>query len=238
MKASSAARTQSRSRRVPEKAPSTQSKIIAAIEQDIVNGRIPGNRRLDERELALRFGVSRTPIREVLNRLVTSGLVEYRPNQGMFTAAMSLSQFTQMYEVMCHLEGLCAQLCARRMSAKDKAVLARMQELGSKAAASGDATEYSRHNFAFHDAVYRGCQNEVLQKQVRALRMRLEPYRNYSFHLPNRIQESHTEHGQIVKLILDGDSQAAEMSMRSHMDIQRSNFSDYLIMLAKALSND
>ena len=41
-----------------------------------------------------------------------------------------------------------------------------------------------------------------------------------------------------MKLILDGDSQAAEMSMRSHMDIQRSNFSDYLIMLAKALSND
>ena len=238
MKASSAARTQSRSPRGPEKAASTQSEIIAAIEQDIVSGRILGNRRLDERELAVRFGVSRTPIREVLNRLVTSGLVEYRPNQGMFTAAMSLSQFTQMYEVMCHLEGLCAQLCARRMSAKDKSELARMQELGGKAAASGDATEYSRHNLAFHDTLYRGCQNEILQNQVRALRRRLEPYRNYSFHLPNRIQESHAEHGQIVKLILDGDSQAAEMSMRSHMDIQRSNFSDYLIMLAKALSND
>lgn len=238
MKTSSAARPHSRTKRVSEKAAATQPEILTAIEQDIVSGRIPGNRRLDERELAVRFGVSRTPIREVLNRLVTSGLVEYRPNQGMFTAAMSLSQFTQMYEVMCHLEGLCAQLSARRMSVGDKAELAKIQEFGSKAAATGDAAEYSKQNLAFHDALYRGCQNDILQNQVRALRRRLEPYRNYSFHLPNRIQESHAEHGQIVKLILAGDSHAAEMSMRSHMDIQRSNFSDYLIMLAKALSND
>jgi DNA-binding GntR family transcriptional regulator len=143
-----------------------------------------------------------------------------------------------MYEVMCHLEGLCAQLCARRMSAKAKAELGKMQELGGKVAETGDATEYGKHNLAFHDLLYRGCQNEILENQVRALRRRLEPYRNYSFHLPNRIHESHAEHGQIVKLIHDGDSHAAEMSMRRHMDIQRSNFSDYLIMLAKALSSD
>src|SRR5438270_8606920 len=110
---------------------------------------------------------------------------------------------------MCHLEGLFAQLCARRMSAKDKAELGNMQELDSKAAERGDPTEYSQHNLAFHDALYPGCQNAILQNQVRALRKRLEPYRSYSFHLPNRIQESHAEHGQIVKLIFDGNSHAA-----------------------------
>jgi DNA-binding GntR family transcriptional regulator len=220
------------------KAMSGQVAIMSELEQDIVSGRIPVNQRLDERALAGRFGVSRTPIREVLNRLASSGLVEYRPNQGMFAAAISLSQFFQLYELMCHLEGLCALLCARRMSAAEKARLVELQKKGAEIVRQGDPGRYSEHNLALHDLLYRGSQNEVLQQQVRALRKRLDPYRRYSFQLPNRIGESHAEHAQIIESIVEGDSERAEAQMRSHMDIHRPNFSDYLILLSKALPKE
>jgi DNA-binding GntR family transcriptional regulator len=238
MKSSTTAQKKKRASVPPAKAMSGQTAIMSELEQDIVSGRIPVNQRLDERALASRFGVSRTPIREVLNRLASSGLVEYRPNQGMFTAAISLGQFFQMYELMCHLEGLCAQLCARRMSAAEKARLTELQKKGGDIVKQGDPGRYSEHNLALHDLLYRGGQNDVLQQQVRALRKRLEPYRRYSFQLTNRIEESHAEHAEIIKSIVEGDSEKAEAQMRSHMNIHRSNFSDYLILLSKALPKE
>jgi DNA-binding GntR family transcriptional regulator len=238
MRAATGARKKIHAPKRPAKPIARQAGFIEEIEQDIVSGRIPVNQRLDERALAKRFGVSRTPVRDALNRLVSSGLVEYRPNQGMFTAAISLSQFFQMYELMSHLEGLCALLCARRMSAAEKTRLKDIQRKGDEIAKRGDASLYSEHNLALHDLLYRGSQNEVLQQQVRALRRRLESYRRYSFQLPNRIAESHAEHAQIVDLIVKGNPEGAEAQMRRHMDIQRSNFSDYLMLLSKALPKE
>jgi DNA-binding GntR family transcriptional regulator len=238
MKSSTVVQRKKRPSAPAAKAMSGQAAIMSELEQDIVSGRIPVNQRLDERLLAGRFGVSRTPIREVLNRLASSGLVEYRPNQGMFTAALSLGQFFQLYELMSHLEGLCALLCARRMSAAEKARLAELQKKGAEIVKQVDPGRYSEHNLALHDLLYRGSQNDVLQQHVRALRKRLDPYRRYSFQLPNRIGESHAEHAQIIESIVEGDSAGAEAQMRSHMDIHRPNFSDYLMLLSKALPRE
>lgn len=238
MKSSAVVVKKKRSSTPPARTTSGQAAILSELEQDIVSGRIPVNQRLDERALAGRFGVSRTPIREVLNRLASSGLVEYRPNQGMFTAGISLSQFFQMYELMCHLEGLCALLCARRMSAAEKARLTELQKKGVDIVRQGDPGRYSEHNLALHDLLYRGSQNQILEQQVRALRKRLEPYRRYSFQLPNRIEESHAEHAGIIKSIVEGSPEGAEVQMRSHMNIHRPNFSDYLILLSKALPKE
>ncbi len=105
--------------------------------------------------------------------------------------------------------------CSRRLE---------LQKKGAEIVRQGDPGRYSEHNLALHDLLYRGSQNEVLEQQVRALRKRLEPYRRYSFQLPNRIEESHAEHTQIIASIIKGDSESAEAQMRSHMNIQRPEF--------------
>ena len=147
----------------------SQIDIVAALEHDIVSGSIKPNQRLDERELAQRFQVSRTPVREALNRLVSSGIVEYRPRQGMFAAAMTMSQFFHMYEVMAHLEALCAHLCARRMSRADQQALTDLHAGVDAILEAQDVAAYNRYNQKFHDLLYRGAKNPVLEEQVRAL---------------------------------------------------------------------
>lgn len=213
----------------------TQTDIIAALEHDIVSGLIKPNQRLDERELAQRFAVSRTPVREALNRLVSSGIVEYRPRQGMFASAMTMSHFLHMYEIMAHLEALCAHLCARRMSRADQQALSEAHADAGSLLQSQDAAAYNRYNLRFHDLLYQGAKNPVLEEQVRTLRRRLQPYRSYSFEFPSRIRESYAEHSQIVDLILQGDGDAAERTMRHHMDIKRENFSDLMVVLSSVL---
>lgn len=213
----------------------SQIDIVAALEHDIVSGLIRPNQRLDERDLAQRFQVSRTPVREALNRLVSSGIVEYRPRQGMFASAMTMSQFFHMYEVMAHLEALCANLCARRMGRSDQQALSELHASADAILDARDAGAYSRYNLAFHDLLYRGAKNPVLEEQVRTLRRRLQPYRSYSFEFPNRTNESHAEHTQIIDYILRGESEAAERAMRDHMDIRRENFSDLLVVLSGTL---
>src|SRR6185369_16305216 len=82
---------------------------------DIVRGALPPGASLDETDIARRFKVSRTPVREALRQLVASGLVEARAHRGAVVARPSIERLTGMFEAMAELEALCAGLAAERM---------------------------------------------------------------------------------------------------------------------------
>ena len=80
------------------------AKIRDSLEQRIVEGELGNGKRLDETELSSFYGVSRTPVREALQRLAESGLAEHLPRRGTFVRSPSLSQLVEMFEVMAELE--------------------------------------------------------------------------------------------------------------------------------------
>ena len=86
------------------------------LEQDIVTGALRPGERLDEQSLAVRFGVSRTPIREALMQLASGGLIELQSRRGAFVASLSLREVIERFEVMAALEGACGALAARRLT--------------------------------------------------------------------------------------------------------------------------
>lgn len=211
------------------------SGIVVAIENDIVSGAFSPDQRLDERQLSLRFGVSRTPIREALSRMAASGLIVARPNQGVFVARLTLAQYLQQFEVMSGLEGLAAELCARRASPAEKTQIADIHRRAGEAVVSADMTAYIRHNLEFHNAIYKGSQNEFLEREVKSIRQRLEPYRRSIFGLQGRLQESHKEHALILESILGSDEVPARNLMLLHLNMHRQSFADYLMHLTKVL---
>src|SRR6476646_10247845 len=91
-------------------------RLRESIEEEIATGTLIPGSRLDEAELAKRFNVSRTPIREALNLLLGEGLVEMRPHRGAVVARVSAERLIEMFEVMAELEAMCVQLATRRMS--------------------------------------------------------------------------------------------------------------------------
>ena len=90
------------------------AKIRDSLEQRIVEGELGNGKRLDGTELSGFYGVSRTPVREALQRLAESGLAEHLPRRGTFVRAPSLSQLVEMFEVMAELECMAIRLAARR----------------------------------------------------------------------------------------------------------------------------
>src|SRR6516165_9930195 len=90
---------------------------------DIVRGALPPGSPLDESEIARRFNVSRTPVREALRQLAASGLVFSRAHRGAVVARPSIERLTGMFEAMAELEAICAGLAAERMPPMERQAL-------------------------------------------------------------------------------------------------------------------
>ena len=192
-------------------------KIRAALEEEIVSGTLTAGCRIDEQELMERFGVSRTPAREALQQLATTGLVEMVPRQGAVVAQLSLSAYVAMLEMLAELEGLAARLSARRMPLALRKDLQAAVKACEDAAARDNVEEYERANRWFHETVYDGSLNEVLARQLREMRLRMRQPQRSLFDRPNRIRNSLIEHRVIVEAILAGDEAGADNGMVQHI---------------------
>lgn len=198
------------------------------LEDDIVNGRMKPGEQVQLDQLVARFGVSRTPVREALQQLEASGLVEVLPKRGTYVSRVGMSELVQMFEVMAELEAMCARLAARRIQPPALAeVLAALDACEQQAAASS-ANQYYYANEHFHQLIYQACGNPFLVQQTTALKNRLKPYRRLQLQLRNRIAQSSEEHRAIVAALQQGDSDAASQAARDHVLIQGQRFTDLM----------
>lgn len=192
-------------------------KIRESLEDEIVSGKLYAGCRIDEQELMERFNVSRTPAREALQQLATSGLVEMVPRQGAIVATLSLTEYVATLEILTELEGLAARLSARRMPAAQRRDLEASFTDCEKAAARDDAVAYETANRWFHETIYDGSLNDTLARQLRMMRLRMRHPQRSLFDRPNRVRNSLAEHRAILQAILSGDEDAADRAMSLHI---------------------
>ena len=207
--------------------------IIDDLEQMIVTGSFADGERLDEIRLAERFGVSRTPIREALQKLAASGLVEQIPRRGVFVREPGPVELFEMFETMAELEAACGRLAALRISDTGLAELRATHEACVEAVGVGDADHYYRQNERFHQLIYAASQNGYLQAQAMRLQKRLKPYRRMQLHLRGRLAQSAAEHEAIVEALARGDQDAAAHAMRVHVAVQGEKFRHLLSSLKR-----
>ena len=202
--------------------------IRATLQEEIESGKLPPGAPLDERALAARFEVSRTPVREALQQLAARELVRIAPRQGVSVARLSIGKVRAMLEFIAELESLAAKLAARRVddalrNALD-GTLARCQD----AAVTGGAAEYAVANSLFHEAIYAGCRNEVLAEQVRHARRLIQRYRVKDFQTRQQIAGSLQDHQRIARAIQAGDEALAAEAMLRHVPVGNTGFSEFL----------
>jgi len=205
--------------------------LVQTLEQEIVTGALAPGDRLDEASLASRFGVSRTPVREALNQLASTGLVEVKPRRGATVAAPGLKDLLEMFEMMAELEGLCGRLAARRMSTEERDALQATHKSCRGCVDGGDSDGYYAANVTFHEAIYSGCHNRFLAEQTRTLRNRLAPYRRLQLRRVDRVAESFAEHEAVLAAILDGEAEQADRLLQSHVTVQSGSFADFVANL-------
>jgi DNA-binding GntR family transcriptional regulator len=188
-----------------------------ALADDIVRGLLVPGAALDETELARRFGVSRTPVREAIRQLAASGLVEVRAHRGAVVARPSEVRLLGMFEAMAELEALCAGLAAERMTPAERGQLEVVHRELRALIQSGDPQRYHEVNESFHAAIYAGAHNAYLAEMTHATRYRVQPFRRAQFRNLGRLAKSHVEHDRVVLAILRGDREGASGAMREHI---------------------
>lgn len=212
----------------PIGAPLTRTESLRLqIADEIVSGVLEPGTPLDEQELATRFGVSRTPVREAIRQLSASGLVSVRPHRGAVVALPTPAQLNDMFEAMAELEALCAGMAARNMTVPDRRGLEALHNDLRLLVHEGDPTSYHEKNEAFHAAIYSGSHNGYLAELTLMTRTRVAPFRRAQFRATGRLGGSYQEHDLIVQAILRGDQQGAIEAMRAHIGIVRDAFRSY-----------
>lgn len=208
-------------------------RLRESIEEEIATGRLLPGSRLDEVELATRFGVSRTPIRETLNLLLGEGLIESGPRRGAVVAQVSPQRLVEMFEVMAELEAMCARLAARRMSNAELDALQAAHEACRGAALADDSDAYFYANETFHFAIYAGSHNAFLAEQAAALQRKLRPYRRLQLRVRHRTRRSFEEHQEIMDALREGDADKVARNLRNHVVVQGERFADLVASLSQ-----
>lgn len=211
-----------------KKLPRTSAEDIRRQLSDrILAGELAPGSTLDETQLAAEFSVSRTPIREALKQLAASGLVEQRPHRSSIVAKPDTEALTGMFELMGHLEALCAGLSAERMTTAERHALDELHSEMAVIVSNGDRLAYIRFNELFHNAIYAGSHNGYLEEVTRSTRQRLQPFRRAQFSTLGRLAKSHAEHGHIVEAILRGNSIDAQSHMRAHITLVEDAWNEF-----------
>ena len=202
--------------------------IAKRLEEEILRGRIRPGHRLDERELSERYGVSRTPVREALQRLSASGLAVARGRQGLQVAQLSVGDLLDALSVVAQLEALAASQAARRILPEQRQLLQDAHEACGAALENGDPDTFYDANLAFHDAIVAASHNRVLQDEIRRLALKTAPYRRAITFQPGRMTGSIPEHAAIMDAILTNDGKRAAELMSQHISLLTEGIADFL----------
>lgn len=184
--------------------------VLGAIDVGIYR---PGD-RLVESELAEQFGVSRTPIREALQRLETQSLLT-RDGRSLIVASLDHNQLAELYVVRTELEGLAARLAARHAAPEEIRVLREMLE--EDRSFLGDPEALSKANRRFHKQIHLASHNRYLVQQLDLVHRTMALLATTSLAVEGRGETALNEHEAIVVALEERDGETAHAALKAHI---------------------
>lgn len=193
---------------------SASDAVYRVLFEDIRQQRLLPNASLQEEDLAARFQVSRTPVREAVRRLIQDGLLERR-GSSTSVRQLTVEEVANIYPMIAVMEGLAARLAAERISGAELDALHEMHERMKDEADSSPA--FIETNQAFHDAIIKAAGNPPLAREIERFRMITNHFRQVVLGMPQRQNQSIAEHAAILEALRHGNGAAAEAAMRNHV---------------------
>lgn len=195
--------------------------VVAALQEDIVLGRLAPGARLVEEELAERFRTKRHVLREAFIELERFGLIERRPNRGASVRQLTLEDVNQIYAVREILERAAA---AQMPLPPEKQIYQRIeaaQRRHDAAVDAGDAKAVFRANFEFHEALFAACGNPYLAAAIDDFRRKTHVVWSYAIVKPEYFRNAQREHRAMLKALREGDRKRLIELCAAHLDISR-----------------
>jgi DNA-binding GntR family transcriptional regulator len=201
-----------------EKHLTLREKILENIRDAIISGAIKAGSRVSEPDLAERYGISRTPIREAFRQLESEGYLTVIPRRGAVVSEFSEKDVEEFYAIKSILEGYAARRACGKLSAKE---LERLQTINNRLAELAfhhDFKAFFKIHNDFHDVFIKAADNEKLRELINSLVTRFQRLRMMSISLPGRMDISVQEHQKIIEAFRRKDEETAEMLVRKNAE--------------------
>jgi DNA-binding GntR family transcriptional regulator len=193
--------------------------LAAQLRREIRSGELPGGTHLRQTEVAERFGVSSTPVREAFALLHRNGLLTSSPHRGVFVASPSLDDLRESFELRMTLEALATRLAVPRLAQEDIHMLQGLVDEMEPLSLEREYQRYFDLNEAFHDTIYEAAGRPRLLALIRQLRDEpaafLGLYGRPPLHLDADV--ANRQHRRIAAACAEGDAERAASAMSDHL---------------------
>jgi len=193
-------------------------KVYRILKERIVKGNLTSGEKILEVNIAKQLGISRTPVREALQKLAADGLVKINPNLGMMVVRFSLEDTQEVLQIRRVLEGLVASLAAEKINHEEIKALEKIIEQMRISISKNNILSYSNNNGKFHKLLLDICGNKHLIKICSNLSGRDHRFKIRSLTIPERLNHSLEEHKNILEALKKGDAKRAERLSQEHID--------------------
>jgi len=191
--------------------------IFEKLQKAVFSGKFKLGERITEKEITEELKVSRTPVREALYRLASTGLIKIIPHRGFIISRWSAKEIKDVMEIRVALEMLAVRITIQRILPKEidelKILLIKMEEAVKKE----DITRASQLNTLFHDKIIIASKNKELSQAMEPIKNKIYHFRIISISSPNRLKESFEEHKKILDAIINKDIELAQGLISQHI---------------------
>lgn len=206
------------SKRVPVRASGAWRLVYQGLRSDIVGMAVQPGDKISENDLARRFGVSRTPAREAMQRLADEGLLEIFPQSGTFVARIPYEELPEAMVIRKSLERTTASMAATLATRSQVLTLASIVEQQREAADVGNASAFHRADELFHAKLAEIAGYPGIWKLVLQVKTQVDRFRQLTLVVPHRMFIVIEQHERILAAIQKADPEAAGQAMVAHLD--------------------
>ncbi|MCA3649102.1 MAG: GntR family transcriptional regulator [Methylobacterium sp.] len=197
---------------------SASSLVENELRQAIIAMRLKPGEALNEKEIAARFGLSRTPVREAMLRLKDDELIEIFPQSGTFVARIPIGKIPEAVVIRQALEAMAAEQAARR---RDETMFRRLREIigeQERAAREADPGRFHEADEAFHALISDAAGFPGIWRMAQTVKAQVDRCRRLTLPVPGRMARVILEHQRILGAIMDGDEAGARQALTRHLE--------------------
>jgi DNA-binding GntR family transcriptional regulator len=215
--ASASAMTGPRRGRPPQRA-TASSRIYSELRSELVTMRRRPGEAISESEIALRYGVSRTPVREAILKLSDEGLLDVFPQSGIFVSRIPLAALPEAIIIRRALEETTARLAAERATTSQVLQLHAIVERQREADKAGDRVAFHQADELFHATIADVAGHPGIWTLIQHVKVHVDRYRQLTLPVTGRMTQVIAEHEPILAAIEARDPQGAGIAMERHLD--------------------
>jgi DNA-binding GntR family transcriptional regulator len=199
--------------------------ITHSLREAILSGELSGGFQLKQEELAAKFNVSMSALREALKTLEAEGLVKFFPNRGAIVSELSAEEAQEIFDIRLFLELGALELAIPNLSTEELNVAeAILQELDTEP----DSKRWGELNWQFHEVLYKAARRPKLLSMIQNLHNNVERYMRIYLSTLHHQEKSQAEHRLLLAACAEKDTKKAQRLLRKHMNDAQKNLGKYL----------